>query len=103
MSDRPLHSADPKAGFLAQADEIRAAVERVLASGHYILGPEVAAFEREWADYLGGGNAIGVANGTEAPASRLSISRFSRIRYGARRAMMSRYKPRRRPVPAGSA
>ena len=32
----------------------------------YILGPEVAAFEQEFADYCGAANAIGVANGTEA-------------------------------------
>lgn len=61
-----LLTADPKAGFLAQAEDIRAAIERVLASGHYILGPEVEAFEREFADHHGGGHVIGVANGTEA-------------------------------------
>ena len=38
----------------------------VLGAGRYILGPEVAAFEREFADYLGVGNCIGVANGTDA-------------------------------------
>ncbi|MCF7760717.1 MAG: DegT/DnrJ/EryC1/StrS family aminotransferase, partial [Cephaloticoccus sp.] len=59
-------TADPHAGFMAHADEIRSAMERVLASGHYVLGPEVSAFESEWAEYLGGGRAIGVANGTEA-------------------------------------
>jgi dTDP-3-amino-3,4,6-trideoxy-alpha-D-glucose transaminase len=46
--------------------ELRAAVERVLDSERYILGPEVAAFEREFADYCGSSQAIGVANGTEA-------------------------------------
>ncbi len=66
MAKITMLTADPKAGFLAHAEEIRAAVERVLASGHYILGPEVEAFEREWAAYLGGGYAVGVANGTEA-------------------------------------
>lgn len=66
MAQTMLLTADPKAGFLAHAEEIRAAIERVLASGHYILGPEVEAFEREWAAYLGGGYALGVANGTEA-------------------------------------
>ncbi len=66
MAEITMLTADPKAGFLAHAEEIRAAVERVLASGHYILGPEVEAFEREWAAYLGGGYAVGVANGTEA-------------------------------------
>ena len=38
----------------------------MLASGQYILGPEVEAFVSEFADYLGGGYAVGVANGTEA-------------------------------------
>lgn len=61
-----LLTADPKASYQAHADEIRAAIERVLASGRYILGEEVAAFEREFALYLGGGFSVGVANGTEA-------------------------------------
>lgn len=47
-------------------EQLRTAVERVLDSGKFILGPEVAAFEREFADYCGAGEAIGVANGTEA-------------------------------------
>jgi dTDP-4-amino-4,6-dideoxygalactose transaminase len=47
-------------------EELRAAVARVLDSERYILGPEVAAFEREFAAYCGSTHAIGVANGTEA-------------------------------------
>jgi dTDP-3-amino-3,4,6-trideoxy-alpha-D-glucose transaminase len=46
--------------------ELRSAVHRVLDDGRFILGPEVEAFEREWAAYLDAGHAIGVANGTEA-------------------------------------
>ncbi|MEA2383963.1 MAG: hypothetical protein QOH72_3934, partial [Solirubrobacteraceae bacterium] len=46
--------------------EIDAAVAGVLDSARYILGPEVAAFEREWADYCGAAHAIGVGNGTDA-------------------------------------
>jgi dTDP-4-amino-4,6-dideoxygalactose transaminase len=46
--------------------ELREAVARVLDSGHYILGPEVEAFEQEFATYCGAGQAVGVANGTEA-------------------------------------
>ena len=46
--------------------EIDAAIARVLDSKAYILGPEVAAFEREFAAYVGAGHAVGVANGTEA-------------------------------------
>ncbi|MBA2516500.1 MAG: DegT/DnrJ/EryC1/StrS family aminotransferase [Solirubrobacterales bacterium] len=47
-------------------DELRARIEAVLDRGVYILGPEVAKFETEWAEYLGARHAIGVANGTEA-------------------------------------
>jgi dTDP-3-amino-3,4,6-trideoxy-alpha-D-glucose transaminase len=46
--------------------ELDAAIARVVAGGRFILGPEVAAFEREFAAYCGAGHAIGVANGTEA-------------------------------------
>jgi dTDP-3-amino-2,3,6-trideoxy-4-keto-D-glucose/dTDP-3-amino-3,4,6-trideoxy-alpha-D-glucose/dTDP-2,6-dideoxy-D-kanosamine transaminase len=42
------------------------AVERVLDSGWLILGPEVEAFEKAMAEALGGGQAVGVANGTDA-------------------------------------
>jgi len=66
MSEPPLLTADPGAGFRAHAGEIREAIERVLANGHYILGPEVEAFEAEFAAYQGGGHTVGVANGTEA-------------------------------------
>lgn len=38
----------------------------VLDSGQYVLGPELAAFEREFAAYIGRRHCIGVANGTEA-------------------------------------
>jgi dTDP-4-amino-4,6-dideoxygalactose transaminase len=46
--------------------QIDAAIARVLDSGKFILGPEVAAFEREFADYCGADHAVGVANGTDA-------------------------------------
>lgn len=42
------------------------ALARVVASGRYVLGPEVEAFERELAGYLGVRHCVGVANGTEA-------------------------------------
>jgi dTDP-4-amino-4,6-dideoxygalactose transaminase len=48
------------------ADELGAAFRRVVASGHFILGPEVEAFEREAAAYLGARHAIGVNSGTDA-------------------------------------
>jgi len=48
------------------ANELAAAVNRVLSSGWYILGPEVEAFEREFARYCGVEHAVGVGNGTDA-------------------------------------
>jgi dTDP-4-amino-4,6-dideoxygalactose transaminase len=47
-------------------DRIAERLTAVAASGRYILGPEVAAFEQELADYLGVDHVIGVANGTDA-------------------------------------
>lgn len=48
------------------ADELKAAVGRVIDSGWYILGEEVAAFEREFAAYCGARHAVGVGNGLDA-------------------------------------
>lgn len=56
----------PIAAYRAYQDELDAAMKRVLSSGWYILGPEVAAFEKAFAAYCGIGHAIGVANGTDA-------------------------------------
>jgi dTDP-3-amino-3,4,6-trideoxy-alpha-D-glucose transaminase len=47
-------------------DELVAKLAEVLDSGRYILGPEVSAFEDEFAAHLGARHAIGVANGTDA-------------------------------------
>lgn len=47
-------------------DDIDAAVQRVLDSGWYILGPEVEAFEAEWAAYCDADHAVGLANGLDA-------------------------------------
>lgn len=58
--------ADPRAGYLAHRAEIEAAIGEVLAGGRYILGPNVTAFEAEFAAYLGVGHGVGVANGTDA-------------------------------------
>lgn len=42
------------------------AARRVFESGHYILGPEVEAFEREYAEWIGVRHAVGVASGLDA-------------------------------------
>jgi dTDP-3-amino-3,4,6-trideoxy-alpha-D-glucose transaminase len=47
-------------------EELRDAIARVLDSERYILGPEVSAFEHEFAAYCGATHAVGVANGTDA-------------------------------------
>lgn len=47
-------------------DRLAAATDRVTRSGRYILGPEVEAFEAEFAAYLGVRHCVGVANGTDA-------------------------------------
>ncbi len=57
---------DLAAQYRALADELDAAVHRVLASGHYILGEDVAAFEAEMAGDSGHAHAIGVSSGSDA-------------------------------------
>jgi dTDP-4-amino-4,6-dideoxygalactose transaminase len=50
------------------AAAVRAAIERVIERGWFVLGPEVEAFEREFADASGAAHAVGVGNGTDAIA-----------------------------------
>jgi dTDP-4-amino-4,6-dideoxygalactose transaminase len=47
-------------------DRLTERIEGVVRSGRYILGPEVDAFEREFAGYCGARHCVGVANGTDA-------------------------------------
>lgn len=57
---------DLGAAYRELKPEIDAAVARVLDSGWYILGPEVEAFEAEWAAWCGAGHAVGLGNGLDA-------------------------------------
>src|SRR5438874_6203988 len=57
---------DTSAPLAPLREELGAAIARVLDSERYILGPEVEAFEREFAAYCGAAHAVGVANGTDA-------------------------------------
>lgn len=50
------------------ADDIRSAIDRVLARGWFVLGPELEAFEHEFATACGAAHAVGVGNGTDAIA-----------------------------------
>jgi dTDP-4-amino-4,6-dideoxygalactose transaminase len=52
--------------YLELKPEIDAAVARVLDSGWYILGPEVEAFEREYAEYCQAEHCVGLADGLDA-------------------------------------
>jgi dTDP-4-amino-4,6-dideoxygalactose transaminase len=63
---RPIPLVDVKAQYAPFLPRIREAIDGVLESGEFILGPNVAAFEREAADYLGVRDSVGVANGTDA-------------------------------------
>jgi dTDP-4-amino-4,6-dideoxygalactose transaminase len=58
--------SNPHAQYLTHKKEINEAIQRVLDSGWYILGEEVAAFEKEFASYIGVEHGIGAGSGTEA-------------------------------------
>ncbi len=64
----PFMSLSPSGG---EAAAIRAAIDRVIASGWFILGPELEAFEAEFAAASGAKHAVGVGNGTDAIALTL--------------------------------
>ncbi len=56
----------PTAQFASHHQEILEAISRVCAKGPYILGPEVEAFEGEFASFNGSGFGVGVGSGTDA-------------------------------------
>ena len=58
--------ADPRRAVASFHDEILSAIDRVLAAGRYVHGPEHAAFEKELATFVGVGQCAGVASGTDA-------------------------------------
>ena len=55
-----------KSAYVELKPEIELAVARVLDSGWYIGGPEVETFERQFADYCGAAECVGVGNGLDA-------------------------------------
>lgn len=61
-----IPQANPRANYEAHRQEIDDAIRRALESGRYIHGPEVEAFEREFAAFVGVPHAVAVASGTEA-------------------------------------
>lgn len=64
MTNIPINALDRHvAPLLAELTEASASV---IAGGYYVLGPEVKAFEKEFAAYCGVSDCIGMANGTDA-------------------------------------
>jgi dTDP-4-amino-4,6-dideoxygalactose transaminase len=66
MPNTRIPFLDVPAAYGELADELDAAVRSVMASGQFILGPEVTAFEEEFAAYCGTRHAIGVGSGLDA-------------------------------------
>ena len=62
----PVFESFPSADLRHQRAEIDAAIQRVLNAGSFILGAEVAAFEREFSASVGVAHGVGVATGTDA-------------------------------------
>lgn len=71
MQSHMIPVASPRFEYEAYREELDEAIKKVLNSGSYILGPEVSAFEKEFADYVGVPYCIGVGNGTDAIAIAL--------------------------------
>jgi dTDP-4-amino-4,6-dideoxygalactose transaminase len=64
---------DLKAQYAAIRGEVREAIDRVCDSQHFILGPEVSAFEEEVAGFCGAKYAVGVSSGTDALLAALMV------------------------------
>ncbi len=63
MNNETIPFLDLHATYAELRGELDAAYRRVMESGWYILGQEVAAFEAEFASYCGAPHCIGVGNG----------------------------------------
>jgi dTDP-4-amino-4,6-dideoxygalactose transaminase len=61
-----IRLSDPAAIYRLYRDEMDEAIRRVLQSGEFVMGPDVGAFEREFAAYCGTAYCIGVLSGTDA-------------------------------------
>ncbi|MGH2910141.1 MAG: DegT/DnrJ/EryC1/StrS family aminotransferase [Solirubrobacteraceae bacterium] len=66
MGNHPIPLFDIHSGLEPLRARLLESAARTLDSGTFILGPEVEAFETEFADYLGAEHVVGVANGTDA-------------------------------------
>src|SRR5881275_1097015 len=62
----PVPLFDTRTPIASLREDLDAAIAEVLDGGQFVLGPNVSAFEREFAAHCGADEAIGVANGTDA-------------------------------------
>jgi dTDP-4-amino-4,6-dideoxygalactose transaminase len=66
VTTQEIPLVDLKAQYATIRDDIRQAIDEVLESMQLTIGPNVRAFDKEWADYCGTTHAIGVGSGTDA-------------------------------------
>jgi dTDP-4-amino-4,6-dideoxygalactose transaminase len=66
VDDAPVPFLDLKAQYAALKPELDAAVQKVMTDAQFVLGPDVEAFEKEYAAFCGTKFAVGVSNGLDA-------------------------------------
>lgn len=74
----PVPLFDLKAQYARIAEPLGRRIAKVLAEGHYVLGPEVAELETQLAARAGCAHAVGLANGTDALQIALQAERIGR-------------------------
>ena len=62
----PIPLVDLKAAHAEVADEVTAGITSIIQRTAFVGGPDVAAFERAYAEYIGVEHVVGVASGTDA-------------------------------------
>lgn len=66
VDEKRVPFADLHLQYRSMREEIDEAIARVIRTSAYIMGPDVEAFEREFAEHSGFRQVVGVANGTDA-------------------------------------
>src|SRR5258706_4732429 len=66
IATQEIPLVDLKAQYATIRDEIRTAIDEVLESMQLTIGPNVKAFDNEFASYIGTKHSIGVGSGTDA-------------------------------------
>ena len=105
MSNQPVPFLDLVTPHRELEEELVEAFRQALRSAAFVGGPQVEAFEREFAEFCGVKYCVGVANGTDAVRFALDgVRRGAGRRGGDRAATRSSRRSRRsaRPAPARS-